>query len=396
MENFFDKQAYQIETGIPIFKQIVLLKIQSNDVVRCHLKLENTQISLYDYCKEELILNTINIANSYLEFTLHVCMGRGVYIKQSSKQLQIFGLTPQLIQILKLYGIQKDFATQYTVIKEIGRGSFGKVYQVKNVQNNQLYAVKMFEKQLLLDTKYRQAIRKEIQILRLMDHPNVLSIVECFESEQCIFLVEELLDSHLQIGVDCILKEEKAILILIKVLKGLEYIHSKNILHRDIKPNNILLRSNGEPVISDFGFADFYRLDGNYLFLKCGTNGYLAPEMITTQNYNYKVDIYSLGVVFRQLLTGCASNLFDISTLSNDCQKLIQGMLCSNPNNRLSINEIRQNNLIRRILRRSQILKAMSNISEKAKCCFINDQKNDVETKSFSIYQSQIPSLKSL
>ncbi|CAD8202370.1 unnamed protein product [Paramecium octaurelia] len=383
MHNFFDSQYYEIETCLASKKQIVFLKVESNNFLRCQLLLENTILTLKKIGEETENLETINIANAYLEFNDHICMGRGVSIRQKNKELLIFGLTSLLKQTLKLYGIQKDFASQYKVLKQIGSGSFGKVYKVKSAQNEQLYAVKMFEKQLLLDPRDKSAILKEIQILRLMDHPNVLSIKECYESDQCIFLVEELFDKQMEISQENILKEEKAINLLLKLLNGLEYIHSKKIIHRDIKPNNILFRNFEDPVIADFGLADFYRTDGCYLFQKCGTRNYVAPEIIRCQYYDYKVDIYSLGVVFHQLLTAQIPHPWDNFKHSPDCQALLIGMLHSNPRERFSISEIMQNILVRRVLRRGQILDAMGSLSDIAKTNWSTSQ---VQTKPFQLY----------
>ncbi|CAK58139.1 unnamed protein product (macronuclear) [Paramecium tetraurelia] len=385
MDNFFDSQFYEVETGITLKKQIAFLKVRTNNFVRCQLQLINTILTLSHFEEETEILNSINIANAYIEFNDHVCMGRGVKIQQQNKELLIFGLTSQLKQILKLYGIQKDFANQYRVLKQIGSGSFGKVYKVKNVQNEQQFAVKMFEKQLLLDPRDKSAIRKEIQILRLMDHPNVLTIKECYESDQCVFLVEELFETQMEISQEKILKEDKAISLLLKLLNGLEYIHTKNIIHRDLKPNNILFRNFEDPVIADFGLADFYRPDGAYLFQKCGTRNYVAPEIITTNNYDYKVDIYSLGVVFHQLLTAQIPRPWDNYQRSPDCQALLTGMLNSNPRNRLSIQEIRQNKLVRRLQRRSQIFVAMGSLSDAAKP---NGNSPPKQTKPFSLHSA--------
>ncbi|CAD8121736.1 unnamed protein product [Paramecium sonneborni] len=385
MDNFFDSSCYEVETGITIKKQVVFLKVGTNNFARCQLQLENTILTLKNFVVETEIMNSINIANSYIDFNDHVCMGRGVKIRQQNKELLIYGLTSQIKQILRLYGIQKDFANQYKVLKQIGSGSFGKVYKVKNVQNEQQFAVKMFEKQLLLDSRDKSAILKEIQILRLMDHPNVLSIKECFESDQCLFLVEELFEMQMEISQVNKLKEEKAISLLLKLLNGLEYIHQKKIIHRDLKPNNILFRNKEDPVIADFGFADFYRSDGRYLFQKCGTKNYVAPEIMANQNYDYKVDIYSLGVVFHQLLTSQIPRPWDNYKHSPHCQELLNGMLNTNPIDRFSIKDIRQNKLVKRVQRRSQIFDAMGSLSD-----FTQQNMNtpEIKTTLFSIHSA--------
>lgn len=84
------------------------------------------------------------------------------------------------------------------------------------------------------------------------------------------------------------------------IISAVEYIHSKNILHRDIKPENLILRRKGdvrEVVIADFGLADYYDPKGDYMFKRCGTPGYVAPELLQDKIYDYKIDIFSLGVL---------------------------------------------------------------------------------------------------
>jgi len=91
-----------------------------------------------------------------------------------------------------------------------------------------------------------------------------------------------------------------AILLMKRVFEGLAYIHSQHILHRDIKPENLILRSESDDTdicIADFGLADFYDPEGKYLFKRCGTPGYVAPEILQDKLYDYKVDAFSAGII---------------------------------------------------------------------------------------------------
>jgi len=84
------------------------------------------------------------------------------------------------------------------------------------------------------------------------------------------------------------------------LLSALAYINSKNVLHRDLKPENLILRSNHDDYdicIADFGLADFYNPTGNYMFKRCGTPGYVAPEVLADKIYDFKVDSFSAGVI---------------------------------------------------------------------------------------------------
>ena len=103
------------------------------------------------------------------------------------------------------------------------------------------------------------------------------------------------------------LSEEKAAKIINELLNSIEYIHNLGILHRDLKPENIILREKGQLedlVIADFGLAEYYRKDGKYLFTRCGTPGYVAPEVLQDKVYDFKVDVYSIGILLYILIVG--------------------------------------------------------------------------------------------
>ena len=86
---------------------------------------------------------------------------------------------------------------------------------------------------------------------------------------------------------------------MLNLLKSLSYIHSKNVLHRDLKPENLILKSENlyDICVADFGLADYYDVTGNYQFKRCGTPGYVAPEVLADSNYDFKIDVFSAGVI---------------------------------------------------------------------------------------------------
>ena len=141
----------------------------------------------------------------------------------------------------------------------------------------------------------------EINIMRNLNHPNIIKLYEVYEGEFHIYLVLELLKGGELF--DRIIKkghyvERDASIVIRKLLWALEYLHQKGIMHRDIKPENLILKDDNEYEIklADFGLAE-YEDKKELLFKRCGTPGYVAPEVLEDKKYDTKVDIFSAGVI---------------------------------------------------------------------------------------------------
>ncbi|KRX04077.1 Protein kinase-like domain [Pseudocohnilembus persalinus] len=237
--------------------------------------------------------------------------------KQSSSE--------EVIQnIRKFFGkklVQFGFWDKYKVLDKLGEGSFACVYLIQNKENQEKMAVKVFNKGELKKQEFGiEGLELEIQILKSFDHDNLIRIYEIYESQNSIYLVmdvnnggtlEEKMEQATQIP------KSEVILIMKQLLEGLSQMHKKRIMHRDLKPENILLKNENEIqcVISDFGLATFIDLK-EYLFLRCGTPGYVAPEVWEANKltkYSEKCDIYSLGIIYHQLCFN--EGPFDADTL---------------------------------------------------------------------------------
>ncbi|CAD8198588.1 unnamed protein product [Paramecium pentaurelia] len=235
----------------------------------------------------------------------------GVKILKGIGWLELYGDIIELFNVLKKQCIQIDFVLKYKVKKLMAKGTFANVFLAENAKTNEQFAIKCFDKnQILKNPKNLQSLQKELKILRLMKHKQVMTLIETFETVSYVFVVQEYLrggDLHDYITKVGQLSERKVHSVICQLVSGLSFIHSQGVIHRDIKPENIILRNQDnveDLVISDFGLADFYNFDGNYLYKQCGTPGYAAPEILIGQPYDYKVDVYSLGVVFYTLITG--------------------------------------------------------------------------------------------
>lgn len=141
---------------------------------------------------------------------------------------------------------------------------------------------------------------------------------EVFENDSYIFIVSELLrgiEYFILSGGELLKRLKKnecysekfTAKIMIRLLSSLQYLHSRDILHRDIKPENLILRSKEndyDVCLVDFGLADYYDPSANYIFKRCGTPGYVAPELLQDKSYNEKVDLFSAGTIMFLLLSG--------------------------------------------------------------------------------------------
>lgn len=138
--------------------------------------------------------------------------------------------------------------------------------------------------------------------MRKMNHENIIKLHEVHENDTNIYLVLELLrggELFERIVKKGIYTEKDAAVLMKKLLSALDYMHSKGIMHRDIKPENLILKdpdNNHDVKIADFGLATVVS-QGEYLFRRCGTPGYVAPEILADEKYDQKVDIFSAGVI---------------------------------------------------------------------------------------------------
>lgn len=199
-----------------------------------------------------------------------------------------------------------DIEEDYEIIKEIGKGNYGIVYLAKDLETEDEFAIKSITKELISRSCTGiSSIVNEINILRKLNHPNIITIYKVYETETHVHLVLDyashgnLKDKIKGSGP---LSEEIAISLTEKLLYTLSYIHSENIVHRDVKLENILLVDDEYNFkICDFGLACEIQDLQN---LRCGTPGYIAPEILKKENYGFKADIYSLGICVYYILTG--------------------------------------------------------------------------------------------
>ncbi|GAM28300.1 hypothetical protein SAMD00019534_114760, partial [Acytostelium subglobosum LB1] len=216
----------------------------------------------------------------------------------------------------------------YDVHKELGRGAFSVVFLVTEKKTKIQWAMKVIDKK----ASTTSALQTEIEIMKKVDHPNIVKMHEYWESVDKIYLVVELVEGGQlfdKIMVKKSFSEKEARVIVKQLLEALEYIHKIGIVHRDLKPENLLLKSEEDLTItlSDFGLS---KILGDDTFMKttCGTPSYVAPEVLKNINaapnaYSEAVDMWSVGVIAYILLCGFPPFYCD------DIRKLFESILAA-------------------------------------------------------------------
>ncbi|XP_052178998.1 serine/threonine-protein kinase TIO isoform X2 [Diospyros lotus] len=193
----------------------------------------------------------------------------------------------------------------YHVIELVGEGSFGKVYKGRRKYTGQTVAMKFILKHGKSEKDIHN-LRQEIEILRKLKHENIIEMLDSFESPQEFCVVTEFAQGELFeiLEDDKCLPEAQVQAIAKQLVKALHYLHSNRIIHRDMKPQNILIGAGSVVKLCDFGFARAMSTNTVVLRSIKGTPLYMAPELVREQPYNHTVDLWSLGVILYELFVG--------------------------------------------------------------------------------------------
>ncbi|KHM98821.1 SNF1-related protein kinase catalytic subunit alpha KIN10-like [Glycine soja] len=219
------------------------------------------------------------------------------------------------------------FLTNYKLGKTFGIGSMDKVKIAEHVLTGQKVAIKILNRRKIKNMEMEEKVKREIKILRLLVHPHIIQLYEIIETPIDIYIVMEyaksgeLFDYIVEKGR---LQEDEARNIFQQIISGVEYCHSNMVVHRDLRPEKVLLDSKCNVKIAGFGWSNIIR-DGHFLKTRCGSSNYAAPEVISGKLYvGPKVDVWSCGVILYFLL--CGSFPFDDENIPNLFNKIKGGI----------------------------------------------------------------------
>lgn len=204
--------------------------------------------------------------------------------------------------------LKKHFSGKYEFLELIGKGGFALVYKVKDLYLERLGAIKILYKEYSRDEETIERFRREAKIYANLEHPNIVPIYDIGIVEGIVFFIMKFIEGETLnkiIRREGKLSERRAIKIMSDLLDALAYIHKKGIIHRDIKPHNIMIDKNDRTILADFGIA---RTLESTSFTKSGailgTAYYLSPEQAKGLPIDHRVDIYSSGVTLYEMITG--------------------------------------------------------------------------------------------
>ena len=284
---------------------------------------------------------------------------KGTKIHINKVRNRIMNLSPTVSTGLERECSREDFFLEED--KAIGKGGFSQVWKVRHKQSDKVYVIKVVNKQNIIQQKMGEQINREVEIMYKINHPHIIKLINHFEDDENLYLIMELGAKgqlFALLNKTHGFEQKRAAQFMREIISAVKYLHSFDppIIHRDIKPENILLDENNRCKLADFGWSNYAIRDKERQTF-CGTPEYLSPEMVNKKGHDTSVDIWALGVLLFELLTGkppfigrntreLFSNIgaLKINWAGNDfnplAKNLIVKILKQNPKERPSLDEI--------------------------------------------------------
>lgn len=257
---------------------------------------------------------------------------------------------------MSLTNSNKKILSYYLSDILLGRGSYSKVYLGYTINNEQC-AIKIISS-IGLNNSTKDKLLDEANILRKLNHPNIIKLYDIYEDIGEIYIIMEYCETTMSKLMDMKLSEVKIKYYIKQLVDGLYYLQKRNIVHRDIKPANILLK-NDIIKIADFGFARTLNDSASMMDTICGSPLYMAPEILFKTKYSSKSDLWSVGVIIYQMIyqkhpyRNSKSIIelvkkmeedeieFEDNNISDECISLMRDLLDLSPTRRMSWNELK-------------------------------------------------------
>ncbi|KAG8094732.1 hypothetical protein GUJ93_ZPchr0012g21585 [Zizania palustris] len=257
---------------------------------------------------------------------------------------------------------RKKTVGRYEVGRTIGQGTFAKVKFAVDADTGAAVAMKVLDKATILNHRMLHQIKREISIMKIVRHPNIVRLNEVLAGKTKIYIILELItggELFDKIASQGKLRENEARKYFQQLIDAIDYCHSKGVYHRDLKPENLLLDSHGNLKVSDFGLSTLAQKGVGLLHTTCGTPNYVAPEVLSNNGYDGSAaDVWSCGVILYVLMAGYLPfEEIDLPTLydkitaaqfscpywfSPGAASLVHRILDPNPKTRITIEQIRE------------------------------------------------------
>ena len=250
----------------------------------------------------------------------------------------------------------------FEILELIGSGSFGKVYKVKQKNTNNIYAMKVLNKSYLIKKKLLRYATTECNVLKQSNCPFILKLHYSFQTPENLYMILDYCpigDLSYQIQIN-LFEEDEAKFYIAELILAIEYLHKRDIIYRDLKPENILIDEEGHFKLADFGLAKENVINDIPNKTFCGSPQYLSPEMLSKEGTTKSSDIYGIGAILFEMVTGAPpfynqdadlmykniseNNLMFPEFFSDEFKDLLRKMMHKDPKKRIGISEIKKHN----------------------------------------------------